>query len=129
LYISARAASREVNLYSVVEHGTLDEISTNAPQPNRANVLVMPECARLETATLGQVDDTYYYGASCSSCHRSKRQSLVRLRSVLGDACPLVDLRKRLKCSTCGRKQLTIMFLAPNQGGTSLQHLFQRPVV
>jgi hypothetical protein len=86
------------------------------------------EYARLETATLGQVDDSYYYGASCSSCHRSKRLSLVRLRSLLGADFPLIELRKRLKCSTCGRKQLTIMFLAPGQAGTSLQHLFQRPV-
>jgi hypothetical protein len=83
----------------------------------------------LETATLAQVDDSFYYGASCSSCHRSKRVSLVRMRSVLGDNFPLVEVRKRLKCSTCGNRQITVMFLAPNQGGTSLQHLFQKEAV
>jgi hypothetical protein len=87
------------------------------------------ENLRLETATLGQLDDSYYYGASCGSCHRSKRLSLVRLRSALGADYPLVELRKRLKCSTCGRKQLTVMFLAPGQAGTSLQNLFQLPTV
>jgi hypothetical protein len=82
-----------------------------------------------DTATLSQVDDTFYYGVSCTSCHRSKRLSLVRLRAVLGDGFRIIDLRKRMKCTTCASKQITIMFLAPGQAGTSLQHLFQRPPV
>jgi hypothetical protein len=81
----------------------------------------------LETATLAELDDSFYYGASCSSCHRSKRVSLLRLRSVLGDTFPLVKVRKRLRRSTCGNRQITVMFLAPGQAGTSLQHLLERP--
>jgi hypothetical protein len=40
-------------------------------------------------------------------------------------------LRPSLRAAenTCGNKQLTGMFLAPNRGGTSLQHLFQRGAV
>ena len=58
---------------------------------------------------------------------RSKRLSLVRLRGVLGDSYPVVGILKRLKCSTCGIKQITASFLASHQAGTSLQHWFQWP--
>jgi hypothetical protein len=111
-----------------VRRQTLYELYSSNPQAIGATFQRMGYL-RLETATLGQVDDTYYYGVSCSSCHRSKHLSLVKLRSVLGADYPLVELRKRLKCSTCGRRQLPVMFLAPGQSGTSLQHLFQRPAV
>lgn len=82
--------------------------------------------ARLEAAKLSDVDDTYYYGADCRSCLRSRRISLVRLRAVLGDAYPLKAIRPRLTCSTCGSKAMIITFLAPNQAVGNLAELFSQ---
>src|SRR3981189_1916007 len=45
--------------------------------------------ARLETATLAHVDDSYYYGAYCRRCKHSARLSLSKLRTHLGDTFPL----------------------------------------
>jgi len=56
------------------------------------------EYARLETAKLGEVDDSYYYGASCGKCNAS-RLCLLKLRAYLGDAFPLVKVRARLAAS------------------------------
>jgi hypothetical protein len=36
--------------------------------------------AKLDTATLAHVDDSYYYGAYCRRCKHSARLSLVKLR-------------------------------------------------
>jgi hypothetical protein len=81
------------------------------------------------TAKLCEVDDTYYYGVSCSSCLRAQRISLVRLCALLGDDYRVIDVLKRLKCSTCGNRRVTVTFLAPHQAGASLAHLFQdKPV-
>ena len=55
------------------------------------------EYAKLETATLAHVDDTYYYGAYCRACKHSARLSLVKLRSYLGDDFPLRKVRERLR--------------------------------
>lgn len=85
--------------------------------------------ARLETATLADVDDSYYYGAECRSCHHSSRLGLERLRSVLGPDYPLTQLRSRLKCRQCGSRQITISFLAPNQAVGDLARLFQQPAL
>lgn len=81
--------------------------------------------ARLETASLADVDDTYYYGANCPSCLRAVRLSLARLRGTLGDHFPLKNVRPRLKCHTCGSRQIVITFLAPNQAVGNLARLFQ----
>ena len=80
--------------------------------------------ANFSTAKLAEVDDRYYYGVSCQSCMRSARLSLSRLRGLLGDDFPVVQVRTRLKCSTCGSKQLTVTFLAPHQAVGSLAQLF-----
>jgi hypothetical protein len=85
--------------------------------------------ARLETAQLAHVDDTYYYGADCQSCLRSRRLSLVRLRAMLGDDFPVKDIRPRLKCTTCGSKAMIITFLAPNHAVGNLAQLFQETPV
>jgi hypothetical protein len=82
------------------------------------------EPANFSTAKLADVDDSYYYGVDCRSCLRSTRLSLARLRGLLGDDFPVVKVRTRLKCSTCGSKQLTVTFLAPHQAVGSLAHLF-----
>jgi hypothetical protein len=45
------------------------------PQVAGGNVGAM-EYAKLETAALAHVDDTYYYGAYCRKCKHSARLSL-----------------------------------------------------
>ena len=85
--------------------------------------------AKYSTAKLADVDDRYYYGVSCQSCMRSARISLVRLRAMLGEDYPLVREVSRLKCRTCGSKQVTVTFLNPNQAVGSLSHLFQQESV
>lgn len=84
------------------------------------------EYAHLETATLADVDDTYYYEANCRSCMRSRRISLERLRAMLGDDFPLKDVRTRLKCQTCGSKTLIITFLTPAHKSGSFLPLFNQ---
>jgi hypothetical protein len=84
--------------------------------------------ATYNTARLADITDAYYYGVSCQSCLRSARISLARLRDVLGDDYPVVDVVKRLRCRTCGSKQVTVTFLAPHQAVGSLAYLFQQPV-
>jgi hypothetical protein len=81
--------------------------------------------ANYSTAKLADVDDRYYYGVSCQSCLREARISLMRLRAVLGDDYPVVRVLSRLKCRTCGSKQVTVTFLAPNQAVGNLAYLFQ----
>ena len=87
------------------------------------------EYANFSTAKLVDVDDSYYCGIECRSCLRSARLSLSRLRGLLGDDFPVVKVRTRLKCSTCGSKELTVTFLAPNQAVGSLTNLFQQKPV
>ena len=82
------------------------------------------EPANYSTAKLAEVDDRYYYGVSCQSCLRSCRISLVRLRIALGDDYPLIKIVRRLKCRTCGSKQVTVTFLAPHQAVGNLVYLF-----
>lgn len=72
----------------------------------------------LGEATLGQLDDThYFYGACCQSCLRKRRLSLARLRTQLGDDFPLVDVRRRLKCATCGSRNIIVTFWTPVHRG------------
>jgi hypothetical protein len=82
------------------------------------------EYARLETASLAHVDDTYYYGAYCRKCKHSARLSLVKLRGYLGDDFPLLKVRERLRCEQCRARAVTITFLAPNQRCGNLVSLF-----
>src|SRR5271167_2319478 len=60
------------------------------------------EYARLETAALTYVDDSYYYGAYCRKCKYSARLSLVKLRAHLGENFPLAKVMYRLRCERCG---------------------------
>lgn len=80
--------------------------------------------ANYRTAKLVDVDDSYYYGVSCQSCLREARISLVRLRALLGDDYPVVKVLTRLKCRTCGSKQVTVTFLGPTQAVGNLAYLF-----
>jgi hypothetical protein len=84
------------------------------------------EYARLETATLAHVDDSYYYGAYCRKCKHSARLSLEKLRRHLGDDFPLAKIRDKLRCERCSSRQIVITFLAPNQRTGSLADFFRQ---
>jgi hypothetical protein len=83
------------------------------------------EYAKLATATLAHVDDSYYYGAYCRRCKHSARLSLVKLRAHLGDNFPLAKVRDRLRCERCGLREVVITFLAPNQRTGNVAYLFR----
>jgi predicted nucleic-acid-binding Zn-ribbon protein len=82
--------------------------------------------ARLETATLADVDQSFYYAASCRGCSHTARLNLLKLRDHLGGAFPLVKVRQRLKCERCGGRQIIVTFLAPDQRTGNLSHLFDQ---
>jgi hypothetical protein len=84
------------------------------------------EFARLETATLKDVNDEYYFGCSCQSCLHTARLSLSKLRSLLGDDFPLRKIRERMKCVICSSRRVTITFLGPHQKAGNLHHLFDK---
>ena len=83
------------------------------------------EYAKLYTATLAHVDDSYYYGAYCRRCKHSARLSLVKLRAHLGENFPLAKVRDRLRCERCGLREVVITFLAPNQRTGNVAYLFR----
>jgi hypothetical protein len=82
------------------------------------------EYAKLETAALAHVDDSYFYGAYCRKCKHAARLSLEKLRECLGDSFPLRELKDRLRCERCNSRQIVITFLAPDQRTGNLAHLF-----
>jgi hypothetical protein len=82
--------------------------------------------ATLETATLKDVNDDYYYGCHCTSCLHAARLSLSKLRVLLGDDFPLAKIRLRLKCQICSSRKVTITFLGPHQKGGNLHYLFEK---
>jgi hypothetical protein len=84
------------------------------------------EYTRLETGTLKDVTDDYYYGCSCQSCLHTARLSLSRLCSHLGGEFPLLKIRERLKCVICSSRKVTITFLGPHQKGGNLRYLFEK---
>jgi len=83
------------------------------------------EYAKLDTATLAHVDDSYYYGAYCRRCKHFARLSLVKLRAHLGENFPLTKVRDRLRCERCGLREVVITFLAPNQRTGNVAYLFR----
>jgi hypothetical protein len=84
------------------------------------------EYAKLETAALAHVDDSYYYGAYCRKCKHSARLCLEKLRKQLGDTFPLVKVKDRLRCERCSSRQIVITFLAPNQRTGNVAPLFDQ---
>ena len=103
---------------------TLYEISTSDPQAIRATLLLM-EYARLETATLSDVDDSYYFAGECSKCKHRRRLSLTKLRAHLGGEFRLIDIRPRLVCELCGSRKVIVSFLTPNNKHGTLHRLFE----
>jgi hypothetical protein len=84
------------------------------------------EYAKLETAALAHVDDSYFYGAYCRKCKHTARLSLVKLRERLGDSFPLVKVKDRLRCERCRSRQIVITFLAPDQRTGNVADLFRQ---
>jgi hypothetical protein len=84
------------------------------------------EYAKLETAALAHVDDTYFYGAYCRKCKHAARLSLEKLREQLGDNFPLRKVKDHLRCERCSSRQIVITFLAPNQRTGNVVHLFRQ---
>jgi hypothetical protein len=82
------------------------------------------EHAKLETAALAHVDDSYYFGAFCGKCKHTARLSLVKLRARLGDDFPLKDVRPRLRCRRCRSRHIVVTFLGPRQRSGDLARLF-----
>ena len=82
------------------------------------------EYAKLDTAALAHVNDSYYYGAYCRKCKHSARLSLTKLRGHLGDDFPLAKVKDRLRCDRCRSRQIVITFLAPDQRCGNLAYLF-----
>ena len=85
------------------------------------------EYARLETAALAHVDDSYYYGAYCGKCKHSAPLSLVKLRAQLGDDFALRAVRPA-GCRRCRSRHIVITFLAPNHRGVN-PAWFDQPVI
>jgi hypothetical protein len=84
--------------------------------------------ARYETAKLGEInDDDYYFGAHCKACDHHARLSLRTLREHLGDAFPVSDIRKRLRCERCRSRDCAVTFLSLDQRGTNLVYLWSQP--
>ena len=84
------------------------------------------EYAKLETAALAHVDDTYFYSAYCRKCKLAARLSLEKLRQHLGNNYPLRKVKDRLRCERCSSRQIVITFLAPNQPTGNVVHLFRQ---
>jgi hypothetical protein len=86
------------------------------------------EYAKLKTATLARVDDSYYYGAYCRKCKHSARLSLIKLREHLGHDFALSSVRERLRCERRRSRRVVVTFLAPNQRTGSVAYLFGEPL-
>ena len=60
-------------------------MSYTAAIPGRRRYRSAMEYARLETAKLRDIDDTYYYGAQCRQCGHGARLNVAKLCARLGD--------------------------------------------
>jgi hypothetical protein len=79
----------------------------------------------LETATLGDVDESYYYSAYCRDCQHGAR--LLKLREHRGADFPLAKVRGRLRCELCSARDPTICFLTSEHRTGTLVQFFIRP--
>ena len=102
----------------------LYELYNSDPQAVGAKFGAM-QYAKLETAALAHVDDSYFYGAYCRKCKHAARLSLENLRVRLGDTFSLRRVKDRLRCERCRSRQIVITFLAPDQKTGNVANLFQ----
>ncbi len=62
----------------------------------------------LSYMTLGVAWREIVYTASCQQCHELRRVDLRALAERFGEDFPLGDVRSRLRCSTCGGRDVII---------------------
>jgi hypothetical protein len=82
--------------------------------------------AGLETATLGDVDENYYYSAYCQKCQHGARLSLPKQREHFGADFPPIKVRERLRCERCSARDPIIGFLTPEHRTGILVQFFTR---
>jgi hypothetical protein len=58
--------------------------------------------------TLQEAIEKIFYGAECRRCKEVRHVKLVRLVPVLGLNFKVRDIRRRLKCSKCGNKEIIV---------------------
>lgn len=71
----------------------------------------IPQLPALRTVRLAEAAERYYYSAQCRQCGRDEAVDLHRARELLGDDFLLDNLRERLKCSACNKKDLVVCFM------------------
>ena len=72
-----------------------------------------------EQLTLAEAVDLIVYGASCNSCHETRRVDLARLRDHLGPHVLVGEIPPRLRCSKCGTRRVIIVTLWKGASSTS----------
>ena len=75
---------------------------SDGPEPDRGNVVPI---ARNSLGTLGEAEALYAY---CRVCKRSERLDAAALLGRHGDL-PLRALRRRLRCTACGRSDAEVV--------------------
>ena len=78
---------------------------------------------KLETGRLKDIDERYFYRATCSACKHAARLSIRKLQQHLGGEYPLTRIRPRLRCEMCGHRGCVITFLPPESLTGSLVYL------
>lgn len=61
--------------------------------------------------TLAEAVQVLYYGASCNTCRETRRIDLQAMLERLGPDFLVDDLRPRLRCARCGRKDVISVML------------------
>jgi hypothetical protein len=64
-----------------------------------------------EQLTLAEAVDAIEYGASCDRCRETRRVNLAKLRDRLGPDFPVGDIRRRLRCAKCGKRNVIVVTL------------------
>jgi hypothetical protein len=62
--------------------------------------------------------------AVCGGCRRMVRIDLYRLAPVLGEACTIDDVRRRVRCRACGRRtrDVRIVYAGPCGGARGFHY-------
>jgi hypothetical protein len=68
--------------------------------------------------SLAEAAELIEYGASCDRCHETRRIDLHALVQRLGPDYPSNDIRRRLRCSKCGKRGVIIVTLWKSSGST-----------
>lgn len=72
-----------------------------------------------EQLTLAEAIELIEYGASCNTCHETRRVDLAQLRDRLGPTFMVGDIRQRLRCAKCGNRRIIVVTLWQSASSTS----------